>query len=428
MQALRMLMRRYYAILFTLLLALGANAQIQVHALISSIKTLKAERLSSTTLERPFLVLKDGFVDGSEEENTLHISFDEMSHDVHFYTYTLLHLDRDGQTSNITSNEYLRGFTTAEISDYSHSLNTAIEYTHYQFDFPNPNMQLTASGRYRLLIYEDNNPDKQVAYVDFMVVDPRVQVVPQLRYNTQREINGRYQQLDIDVRLSAVNVRDPQEISLVVEQNNRSDNRVTITQPTFIHGDVLRYVNQPALIFEGGNEYRHLDCFSTYLAGTNIDRIAYMNGAYHAILFPDEARTNNQLYIHEFDSDGQFIVNAERTNDIDTEAEYMWVHWLLPEKLHLDGTFYVGGDLFENRMTEANRMSYDSEYGCYYLTALVKQGGYDYQYWFVEKSKKTATTQRSEGSHWETENKYAIYVYYRPFGSRYDQLVGLTLL
>ncbi|MBQ2540721.1 MAG: DUF5103 domain-containing protein [Paludibacteraceae bacterium] len=421
-------MNKKLIILFSVLCTIGASAQVHTHVMLPSIKTLKAERVAYYSLERPFLVLQDGIVDGSQEENTLHISFDEMSHDVHFYTYTVQHLNRDGEQSNLTSNEYLRGFTTSDISDYNHSLNTANEYTHYQFDFPNQDMQLTASGRYRIIIYEDNNPDKKVAYVDFMVVDPRVQIQPQLRYNTSLEINGRYQQLDIDLRLASLNVRDPQEISLVVEQNNRLDNRVVIQQPTFVQGEVLRYVNQPSLIFEGGNEYRHLDCFSTYLAGTNIDRIAYMNGAYHALLFPDELHTNNELYIHEFDSDGQFVVNAERTNDVDTEAEYMWVHWVLPSAPRLDGAYYVGGDIFENRFSQANRMSYDNENGCYYLTAQLKQGGYDYQYWFVENAKKTATTQQSEGSHWETQNKYTIYVYYRPFGSRYDQLVGLTQL
>ena len=96
-------------------------------------------------------------------------------------------------------------------------------------------------------------------------------------------------------------------------------------------------------------------------------------------------------------------------------------------KFRMDGTFYVGGDLFENQIGHTNRMSYDDEHECYYLTALLKQGGYDYQYWFVSKN-QAATTQMSEGSHWETQNSYTIYVYYRPFGSRYDRLVGLKQL
>ena len=114
----------------------------------------------------------------------------------------------------------------------------------------------------------------------------------------------------------------------------------------------------------------------------------------------------------------------------------MWVHWSVPATdPWFDGIVYVGGDLFENSLGPRNRMQYDNSRKCYWLNALVKQGGYDYQYWFVEsqkskvESQKTKVTlQRTEGSHWETENEYTIYVYYRPFGSRADQLVGLQVL
>ena len=121
------------------------------------------------------------------------------------------------------------------------------------------------------------------------------------------------------------------------------------------------------------------------------------------------------------------MVNAERTSDSDTEAEYMWVHWTLPmDKPFFDGALYVGGDLFNNEMTLRNRMEYDTEAKCYWLTSLVKQGGYDYQFWFVPKETQKTTTQRVDGSYWQTENTYTVYVWWRPFGSRYDRLVGVT--
>ena len=145
-------------------------------------------------------------------------------------------------------------------------------------------------------------------------------------------------------------------------------------------------------------------------------------------------------YIHQYDSDGRFVVNAERTYDSDTEAEYMWVYWTLPaETPWFDGAVYVGGDIFGNELSLRNRMQYDAEAKAYWLTALVKQGGYDYQYWFAGKGaenvhprgwppQKTTTTQRVDGSYWQTENEYAVYVYWRPLGARFDQLVGVTIV
>ncbi len=358
-----------------------------------------------------------------EDPEPLHISFDEMSHDVHFYTYTVQMLHSD-----LLSGEYLQGFTTQDITNYEHSMNTSRAYTHYWFDFPNEDMQLTKSGRYLLTIYEDGDIENKAAEVEFCVVEPLVKIDAKVRANTDIEFNGRYQQLDIEIQTAALGMRDAGEVRVEVTQNNRIDNIVTLTQPTFVEPNRLRYINNKALIFEGGNEYHHFDAFSCFYAGHGIDRVFYENGDYQVVLFADELQQGQ--YIHEYDSDGRYVVNAERTNDADTEAEYMWVHWTLPAaQPWFDGSLYVGGELFGNEMNLRNRMQYDNEAKCYWLTALVKQGGYDYQYWFVPKSQERKTTiQRVDGSYWQTENEYAVYVFWRPFGARYDRLVGVSVI
>lgn len=381
------------------------------------------ERVRTLRVERRVLMMDDGVVDGSDPDNTLHISFDEMSHDVHFYTYSVKMAE---ENTSLLSSEYLRGFTTRDITDYEHSINTSREYTHYRFDFPNEDMALTKSGNYLLTIYEDGDPEKRVAEVDFSVAESLVKIEANVRANTDIEFNGRYQQVDVDVNTAALDIRDPSELKIVVTQNNRMDNAVVLTSPSFVEPKRLRYINNKSLIFEGGNEYHHFDAFSCFYAGTGIDRVYHEMGDYHALLFPNEI-TNGQ-YIHQYDSDGRFVVNAERTYDSDTEAEYMWVYWTLPaEKPWFDGALYVGGDIFNNELTLRNRMQYDAEAKCYWLTALVKQGGYDFQYWFVPKQQKT-TTQRVDGSYWQTENEYTVFVYWRPFGARYDRLVGVKTI
>ena len=437
-------MRKIYPIFLILFLALCCAApllaQYRTKILDPQIRTLRVQYATADKVERPFLVLTDGVVDGQDYANTLEISFDEMSHDVHHYTYTLLHLDHDGRESHLSSGEYVHGFTTQDITDYEHSLNTQRSYTHYRFQFPNDDMQLTASGNYALKIYEDGDTEKVVAWVCFSVVEPIAGISATIRPNTDIELSGRYQQVDIEVNTSALTVNSPDEIKVVVRQNGRLDNQVVLTQPTYMERNRFRYQNQKALIFEGGNEYRHMDAYSVYFAGTGIEQVRYDNRDYHALLFADELRGTGAVYagdvvtdkcgtpyMHEYDVDGQYRVNAERTDDSDTEAEYMWVHWtLLRQEPWFDGVIYVGGDLFLNQLGTANRMQYDNENRCYYLTALVKQGGYDYQYWFVPKG-QNVTLQRTEGSHWQTENEYTVYVYYRPFGSRADRLVGVMV-
>ena len=408
------------ALIFSLVcLACVLHAQVQVRAFSEQIRTLR--------VDRSFLVLQDGRVDGSDYENVMEISFDEMSHDVHQYTYTVRQMTADWSSeTGLTSNEYLIGFTTQDITDYEHSLNTSRAYTHYRFLFPNADMTLTKSGNYLLSIYEDGNPDNRVAEVRLCVVEPLTAIQTKVRANTDIEFNGRYQQVDLDVTTTALNLKDPNEIKVLVRQNNRTDNEVWLTRPTYVENNRLRYQNQRALIFEGGNEYHHWDAFSVFYAGTGIDRMIYENGDYHAVLFQDEVQTGQ--YIHQYDSDGRFVVNAERTSDADTEAEYVWVHWTIPvDKPWLDGVIYVGGEVFGNEMSLRNRMQYDNVSRSYILSALVKQGGYDYQYWFRGKgTQNKTTTQRVDGSYWQTENEYTVYVYWRPFGARYDRLVGLV--
>lgn len=397
---------------------------LRVRMLADALAEQNGERPS---MQRPFLYLDNGIVDGQDENNTLEISFDEMSHDVHFYTYTVCHLNADGNPSALLSSEYLSGFTTMDITDYQHSINTQRDYTHYRFNFPNEDMQLLASGLYALHIYEDGDRDKTIAWVPFAVVDPKVTIDANAHSKTIKELNGHYQQVDINVSMTDLVLRDPQEFTLVVRQNGRTDNAAILRQPTFVESKRLRYINHPSLVFEGGNEYRHFDAYSAYYAGTGIERIVYDNRDYHVLLFPDEPREG--VYMHEYDVDGQYRVNAERTSDPDTEAEYMWVHWLFVcEQPWFDGAVYVCGDLFDNEMSLRNRMQYDTEQGAYYLTSLVKQGGYDYQYRFLPKGERAASTLRTDGAYWQTQNEYTIYVFYRPFGARADQLVGLQRL
>ena len=417
---------------------LVVQAQHRTSVFDADIRTLRMRYMveamePSGNVSRPYLVLPEsGIIDGSEAENTLEISFDEMSHDVRQYSYRVLHCNMDWTESDISSYEYVDGFTTADIVDYEHSMNTQQAYTHYWFAFPNADMQLKASGNYVLQVYEDGDQEKVMAELCFQVVEPLAGIEAKVRANTDIELNGRYQQLDIDVQTKALSVRDAGDVKVLVRQNGRWDNQVVLEKPTFVEPNRLRYVNQKNLIFEGGNEFRHFDIYSVYYAGNHVDRVVYKQGEYHALLDVDEVRgTENKYaaregtpYLTERDANGQWIVNCEKTDYVDTDAEYMWVHWVLPvEQLIMDGRVFVGGDVFMNQYTAANMMQYEADEKCYYLYAYLKQGGYDYMYYV--QGKNGVTMLPLEGSHWQTENEYTVWVYYRPFGARYDRLVGV---
>ena len=421
-------------------MAMGVQAHHLSGTADPNIRTMRVQYLSealepSGNVQRPYLVLPEsGVIDGSDEENTLEFSFDCLSHDIKHYTYEVIHCDMSWIPSDINSYEYLDGFTTADITDYERSVNTQQEYTHYSFVFPNDDMQLKASGNYMLAVYQDGDEKNVVAIFCFQVVEPMVGIEPKVRANTDVELNGRYQQLDIDVYIDKLGVKNASDIVLLVQQNGRTDNQQYIYKPNFVEPNRLRYVNNRDLIFEGGNEFRHFDTYSTYYAGYHIDRIRYEQGEYHAFLDVDEVRGTIGLgvgregtpYLTEVDANGQWVVNCEKTDYPDTDAEYMWVHFCLPVNQPIVTPVFVGGDLFDNDYSADNMMQYDAENKCYYLYAYLKQGGYNYMYYTLDNKKMSLLP--LEGSHWQTQNEYSVNVYYRPFGGRYDRLVGYKKL
>ena len=438
-------------ILLLLMVSIAGYAQHRTQVMDSDIRTLRMRYLMealepSGHVSRPYLVLpENGVIDGSEAENTLEISFDELSHDVHQYSYRVVHCNRDWTESAISSYDYVDGFTTADVVDYEHSLNTQQAYTHYSFVFPNEDMQLKASGNYALQIYEDGDQEKVVAEVCFRVVEPIVGIDVNVRANTDIELNGRYQQLDVDVQTKTLNLRDAGDVKVVVEQNGRWDNQVLLEKPTFVEPHRLRYINQKSLIFEGGNEYRHFDAYSTYYAGYHVDAVRYGQGEYHVFVDVDEVRGTKHknagreglVYLSEEDADGQFVVNCEKAENVDTDAEYMWVHFVLPVDMPIvDGQVFIGGDMCYNQYTADNMMWYDGENKCYSTALYLKQGGYNYMYFVLNTHNRLTRPIDAmdvsmlplEGSHWQTENEYAVWVYYRPFGARYDRLVAAKRL
>lgn len=412
----------FYILLATLFCILGveANAPYRTHISHNEIKTLLINREDSNT-DLPIIEL------GSADK--LIIRFDEMSHETHSYNYKVIHCNADWTASDITSNEYLRGYTDGYITDYERSINTHYLYTNYSLHLPNDDMQFKISGNYVVLIYEDNQQDKPIAQACFSIVEPKINIEGTVRFNTDIEINGRYQQLDFDISMAGYSVRDPQsELKTIIRQNNRIDNEVINPQPTYITGNKLSYTNHKSLIFEGGNEYHNFDISSSYVVDRGVDRIVFDGEEQHAILVKDKIQKG--VYMHDYDVNGRFIINYQNAyDDVHTEADYMRVHFYLPTKNpFFDGQLYLGGEFNYNQLNHSNRVNYNNKEEAYTHSLLLKQGGYNYQYWFVPKNTGKVTTQRIDGSYWQTQNEYTIYVYHRAWGERYDRLVGVKVI
>ena len=156
--------------------------------------------------------------------------------------------------------EYLDGFDGGMIDMYEYSVNTTVNYIHYKIEFPNADVQLRLSGNYVVVIARDGDfEDGVVATACFSLVEPMVDINVEVNGITRRELNGRYQAVALDVMIDGVGARDKmQDFVVVVRQNNRLDNEVYLTRPTYVNGDRLRYENRDELIFEGSLDLQSL--------------------------------------------------------------------------------------------------------------------------------------------------------------------------
>lgn len=79
----------------------------------------------------------------------IHISFDDLTHEYHRYTYKIQHCEADWSVSDgLFESDYIEGFTDGNlIEDTEESLNTNMLYTHYRLTIPNKNCRLISSRK-----------------------------------------------------------------------------------------------------------------------------------------------------------------------------------------------------------------------------------------------------------------------------------------
>jgi hypothetical protein len=127
------------------------------------------------------------------------------------------------------------------------------------------------------------------------------------------------------------------------------------------------------------------------------------------------------------DLNGKYAIQAERTNNPDTEADYVYVHFVLhaPQPF-ADVQVYVVGDFCNYAYSIENLMRYNRDKQQYEATIMLKQGYYNYRYALL--SSKITDDHRLEGNFFDTENDYLIYIYHRGRSVRYDRLIGVQIV
>lgn len=358
----------------------------------------------------------------------LSVSFDDLTHEYRRYAYRLTHCEADWTPSTeIFESDYCAGFASGNtIDDVQESILTNTLYTHYQLTLPNAQCAMKLSGNYLLTIYDENDDDREVLRVCFMVCEPpekQMGVGLRVLTNTDATINQAHQQVEMDLSYGNLRVTDPQrQLTTVVLQNQRWDDARWNARPQYTMADGLRWSHCADFLFWAGNEYRKFEILSTDVAAMGVDHIGWDGTQYHAYPFVGEPRPN---YIYDPDADGAFVIRNSDNTRADTESDYMLVHFAYQCAAPVAEAVYLNGNFTQDRFLPQYRMDYNAETGRYECVVPLKLGYYNYQLLTLDESGHTAFLP-TEGSFYQTENSYQALVYYKPIGGRTDQLVGYT--
>lgn len=364
----------------------------------------------------------------------LELHFDDMDADYKFYYYTFQLCNADWTPADLPPFDYISGFQTNRITNYRYSSLSLTRYTHYQLFFPERNCKPNRSGNYLLKVFLNNDTSKLVFTKRMMVVENKSNVAAQIQQPFNSTMFMSHQKILVTVKtLTPLNILTPQDIKVVLLQNNAWPTSKLLTRPNIFRGNYFEYNDEIQNSFPAGKEWRYINLVSLRLMSDHMQRIDNKPARTDIFVKPDLERTKG-TYLYYRDLNGSFILENDENLNPYWQSDYAYVHfsYFPPGNRPYEGrSVYMFGELTQFEVNDSSKLEFNPERGAYERTLLLKQGFYNYSYVTLSDKNKENNLpdfDNTEGNHWGTENNYTILVYYRSFGGRADELVGFASL
>jgi hypothetical protein len=352
----------------------------------------------------------------------LQLEFDVLNGDEADFYYVIEHYNYDWIPSRLVKSRYLQGFDDQRIVNYENSFNTYQLYSHYRLQIPNNQTSLLVSGNYLMKIFDE---DGELMFSrKFMVYEETATVGVAVKRS--RDVRFIHQKQSVDINIGSLNmnfVNPKQNVNVTIIQNNNLKTAITGLKPQYTLGNQLLYKYDTESSFWGGNEYLFFE--NKNARGANIGvQFFDLKDVYHNYLFTDIIRATRP-YTYNPDINGNFLITALDTDNVDIEADYTVLHFSLqhPEMLSYNN-IHVYGNFNNYAITNDTKMTFNTDSGFYETRLLLKQGFYNYKYVVVDKNNNVDEGAIS-GNFDQTENNYKVLVYYRDLGGLYDKLIGV---
>jgi hypothetical protein len=352
------------------------------------------------------------------------LEFDDLSTQRDNYYAKIIHCNFDWSKSVLMDLDFMEQFNEFPINNFEFSSDTHVPYVHYWIQIP----PVKIPGNYVVIVYRGGDRSDLILSKRFMVYDKQVVFQNERSLVGAGALSSLNQQINFTVNYRNLEIVNPMEnVKVVIRQNQRWDNMALDVKPSFVR-EIERQIEyrffDDAKMFKGGNEFRFFDLRSLNNPGRNVGSVDRSAKPFEVFIQKDKPRTD-EAYSQYPDYNGGYIPDNLDYNTGLNFTNYSFVNFTLASRKRIHGDVYVTGGFHQWNLDKENKMSYDSVKREYSARLFLKQGWYDYQY--VVKS-SSLPYYHIEGSHFETENYYEIFVYYRPFQPKADLLIGYQRL
>lgn len=410
------------ALLYACLMVLAVPAMAQGLQLDPDIRSIKLYKAGDQT-SLPLLNLTGDY---------LELHFDDLDNRLKNYYYTFQLCNADWSPSVLHSYEYIKGFQNVRITTYRNSSLSTTRYIHYQAIVPDRNCYPSRAGNYLLKVFLDNDTSKLVFTRRMMVVDPRVMVTALVQQPFNGSLFQTAQKLNIVVKTdSRIPSTSPNDIKVVILQNNNWQTSAFLDRPTLYRGNYYEYSDEAQTALPAGKEFRWIDLRSLRLKSDRMQEINTHRDTTDVVVRPETVR-NTEIYVNYRDLNGAYTIETMESINPFWQGDYAWVHfsYFPPGNRALPGNdLYIFGEFTNWGADTSGRMTFNPDRGAYEKTFYLKQGYYNYRYGTLpHDATGFPDFSQTEGNYYGTENSYTVLVYYRPFGARADELVGVAQL
>ncbi|MCE3076754.1 type IX secretion system plug protein [Chryseobacterium gwangjuense] len=352
---------------------------------------------------------------------TLVLSFDDLTNGSEIYRYTIKHYNRNWEDDNLFFTEFANGSLNGLLDNFQYSFNTLQAYTHYKLTFPNEKIQPKISGNFELIVYKDS-AEKPLFKRRFYVVEDNAAVALEVSRFADKNPNIN-QRVEVQVVSKGGDLSsNVNSMSLNVMQNNNPNVAVNNLKPSATLGSKLLF-QQTNLSFPGNNEFYYFDNKNMNMAADMVRATEVKDGVNHTYLHPVWAYPLN--YQYQPDVNGAWYY---RRNDLglernaEKEADYSWVYFSIDSD-PMEKELYVLGGFNGYKPSKECQMQYDEATKKYVAKIYLKQGFYNYVL-ATKEANGSLNFGEVNGNFWQTENLYQGFLYYAPFGRNYDGLMG----